>query len=149
MSDIERYIHTQIPITAAMGVSVVHADTDQVELSAPLEPNINHRETVFGGSAAAVATLAAWTLVLLRLRAADLPTRLVISQNSMTYDQPITADFRARAVAGDLEVWDRFTAGIRRKGRGRVTAKSGLWLSGRQVAGFEGRFVAIALSDTP
>ena len=147
MSDIERYIHAQIPITAAMGVSVLHADTDRVRLSAPLEPNINHRETVFGGSAAAVATLAAWTLVLLRLRAAELSTRLVISQNSMTYDRPITADFQALAVAKDLKSWDRFTAGIRRKGRGRVTATSGLWLDDERVAGFEGRFVAIALPD--
>ncbi|MCR9197073.1 MAG: thioesterase domain-containing protein [Planctomycetaceae bacterium] len=145
MSDIERYIHAQIPITAAMGVSVVQADTDRVQLSAPLQPNINHRETVFGGSAAAVATLAAWTLVLLRLRAARLSTRLVISQNSMTYDRPITADFEALAVAEDLDSWDRFTSGIRRKGRGRVTAASTLWLDGQQMAGFEGRFVALAL----
>lgn len=147
MSDIERYIHAQIPITAAMGVSVLHADTDRVQLSAPLEPNINHRETVFGGSAAAVATLAAWTLVLLRLRAAGLSTRLVISQNSMTYDRPITDDFQALAVADDLNSWDRFTAGIRRKGRGRITATSGLWLDDQQVAGFAGKFVALALPE--
>lgn len=141
---IEQYIHEQIPITAAMGVRVVDAGVDRVELAAPLAANINHRETVFGGSAAAVATLAAWTLVLLRLRAAELTTRLVIAHNSMSYDRPITADFRATAVADDLDSWDRFTAGIQRKGRGRVGAKSTLWLDNQQVAAFTGRFVAIA-----
>ena len=56
---LEAYIHRQIPITAAMGVQVIEATADRVELSTPLAPNINHRETVFGGSAAAVATLTA------------------------------------------------------------------------------------------
>ena len=148
MSDIERYIHEQIPITAAMGITVVASSTDRVELAAPLAPNINHRETVFGGSAAAVATLAAWTLVLLRLRHENLTTRLVIAQNSMTYDHPITDDFRAIAVADDLVSWERFTAGIARKGRGRVTARSTLWRNDQPVARFEGRFVAIARPAT-
>ena len=34
--------------------------------------------------------------------------------------------------------------GIQRKGRGRVGAKSTLWLDNQQVAAFTGRFVAIA-----
>ena len=38
-----------------MGVRVVSAAFDRVELSAPLAPNINHRDTLFGGSAAAIA----------------------------------------------------------------------------------------------
>lgn len=151
VSDLERYIHEQIPITAAMGVSVVHATTERVELNAPLSPNINHRETVFGGSAAAIATLAAWTLVLVRLRHEQLRTRLVIAHNSMEYQLPITGDFRATACADELNSWSRFTAGILRKGRGRVAARSQLWLGKQQVAAFEGRFVALQLlnADPP
>lgn len=89
---LEAYIHHQIPITSAMGVQIVEATADRVELSAPLAPNINHHETVFGGSAAAVATLAAWTLILVRMRNEDLTGRLVISSNSMMYQKPIVAD---------------------------------------------------------
>ena len=81
-ADLENYIHQQIPISAAMGIRVTRADSRAVELSAPLAPNINHRETVFGGSAAAVATLAAWTLVLVRLREANVSGRLEIGRAS-------------------------------------------------------------------
>lgn len=146
MNELQQYIHEQIPITAAMGVQVLEATTGRVELSAPLGPNINHRETVFG-SAAAIATLAAWTLVLVRMRDEQLKGRLVISQNSMDYQKPITDDFTATATAEDLCSWPKFTAGLSRKGRGRVKAKSRLWLAGEQVAHFEGQFVALAPSE--
>ena len=147
--DLNEYIHQQIPITKAMGVCVVSADVDHVELKAPLAPNINHRETVFGGSAAAVATLAAWTLVLVRMRAENLDGRLVIARNSMEYQKPITADFSAIASAEDLNSWKKFVAGLNRKQRGRVTASSCLLLDGEQVASFEGQFVAIGRDGPP
>ena len=144
---LEAYIHRQIPITAHMGVGIVDASVNRVELSAPLAPNINHRETVFGGSAAAIATLAAWTLVLVRLRDEGIAGRLVIARNSMQYGKPITDDFTAVAsvdqIDGWADGWDRFLAGITRKGRGRLTARSNLFLNGQQVAEFEGLFVAI------
>ena len=140
---LEAYIHRQIPITAAMGVRIVEATTDRVELSAPLAPNINHRESVFGGSAAAVATLAARTLVLVRMRNENLRGRLVISRNSMLYQQPIIADFTAVALASELNTWEKFVTGMTRKGRSRLQATSRLLLNGDPVAEFEGQFVAL------
>src|SRR5581483_6434170 len=66
--EIEQYLHRHIPLSAAMGVRVRAASPERVELAAPLAPNINHHETLFGGSGAAIATLSAWTLVNIRLR---------------------------------------------------------------------------------
>ena len=143
MSELEDYIHRQIPITAAMGVQVRMATVDRVELFAPLAPNINHRETVFGGSAAAIATLAAWTLVLVRMRAEGLTGRLVIASNSMEYQKPITADFHAVCEASDVSNWSGFVAGLNRKHRGRLDVTSRLLLLEDVVATFQGRFVAI------
>ena len=70
--DLERYLHEHIPLSKAMQVSVVSVDTDGVTLRAPLAPNINHQDTVFGGSASAVAILAGWSLLHTRLAAAGL-----------------------------------------------------------------------------
>ena len=69
---VERYLHQYIPLSAAMGVQVRTATVEHVKLAAPLAPNVNHTETVFGGSAAALATLSAWTLLHLRLEDAGL-----------------------------------------------------------------------------
>ena len=99
-AELQQYLHEHIPITRAMQVTVLEAKPDATLLAAPLAPNINHRDTVFGGSAAALATLAAWTLLHARLAAAGLPSRLVIQRNTMDYDAPIPADFSARATLG-------------------------------------------------
>ena len=58
---VEVHLHCHIPISPAMGVRVLVCDNTAVTLAAPLAPNINHRATVFGGSASAVAILTAWT----------------------------------------------------------------------------------------
>lgn len=77
-SKLKRYLYTNIPLSEAMKVSVETATTDSVVLSAPLEPNINHKSTVFGGSASAVAILAAWSLVHLRLEREGHHSEIVI-----------------------------------------------------------------------
>ena len=59
---LQRYMYAQIPISRALGVKVIRSDGGGVLLAAPLTANLNHRQTFFGGSAAALATLAAWAL---------------------------------------------------------------------------------------
>lgn len=71
--ELQQYLHEHIPLSRAMQVSVVRAAQEGVVLSAPLAPNINHQETVFGGSASALAILAAWSLVHVRLQASGPP----------------------------------------------------------------------------
>src|ERR1700734_2565761 len=80
---VQRYLYQYIPLSAAMGVQVRAATLGHVKLAAPLAPNVNHTETVFGGSAAALATLSAWTLLHLRLEAARSDARLVIQRSRM------------------------------------------------------------------
>jgi thioesterase domain-containing protein len=82
-ADVQASLHGHFPISAAMGVEVLACDSAGATLRAPLGPNINHRATVFGGSASAVAILSAWTWLHFTLRNAGHPSRLVIQGNSM------------------------------------------------------------------
>lgn len=126
-----------------MGIRVKLATPGRVELDAPLAPNINHRETVFGGSASAVATLSAWTLVHVGLLHANVQAATVIQRNVMNYDEPIRGDFAAVATRVDEPAWDRFIRTLERRGRARVTMTAHLAFEGRAVASFEGDFVAL------
>ena len=58
-AELQDYLRTRIPLAHAMGVEVRSLGEAGIELYAPLAPNTNHRDTVFGGSASAVAILAA------------------------------------------------------------------------------------------
>ena len=75
-----QYLHQQIPLSRAMQVDALEVSEDSVRLSAPLVPNVNHRATVFGGSASALAILAAWSLLHVRLRGSFPQASIVIQR---------------------------------------------------------------------
>ena len=145
--ELEEYLHEHIPLSKAMQVAVIEIQAEHVVLGAPLAPNINHRETVFGGSACAVAILAAWSLVHVRLHSRGIAGRLVIQRNSMSYDAAIFGAFTARSSVAEPSEWRRFVRTLERKGRGRISVSSALEHAGKVVGHLEGEFVALAAPD--
>lgn len=142
--DLERYLHEHIPLSRAMAASVVAATEAEVVLQAPLAPNINHRGTVFGGSASALAILAAWSLLHRRLRGEGLDCRLVIQRNEMAYERPIPGGFTARARLAPGVDWAAFLRTLRRMGRARLSVEAELTHGHQRVGHFSGEFVALA-----
>jgi thioesterase domain-containing protein len=140
--DLQAYLHQHIPLSRAMEVSVLESSLARVVLSAPLAPNINHRETVFGGSASAVAILAAWSMLHLRLSAHGLGSRLVIQRNTMAYGLPIDGTFTAVAEAPSEAAWRAFVRVYERKGLGRIEQASVLMYHGQPAGKLTGEFVA-------
>lgn len=141
---LESYLHTHIPLTRAMQVRVLSVDVSGVRLGAPIEPNINHRNTVFGGSAATLAILSGWTLIHTRLRDAAFPSRIVIQRSSVEYLSPVHTDFEAFCPAPDPERWSRFLAGLRRRGRARILLNAELTGADGVAGSFEGAYVAMS-----
>jgi thioesterase domain-containing protein len=140
---IEAYLHAHIPISAAMGITIVDASPVGVVLRAPLEPNLNHRSTVFGGSAASVAILAAWTLVHLRVTSTGRLARVVIQRGETDYGLPIRGAFTATCRLEDEATWARFLRTLERRGRARIDLAATLASDGQVVAAFSGSYVAI------
>ena len=143
--EVEHYLHDHIPISSAMGVRVVSCDSTGVRLAAPLAANINHRATVFGGSASAVAILAAWTYLYFVLRMMGCTARLVIQSNTIDYLAPITADFEGGCEAMSAAELERFTKTLRRHGKARITVAATLTCAGVKTATFKGDYVAVRL----
>lgn len=148
LAEVERYLHDHIPISAAMGVRVLGCDAAGVRLEAPLAANINHRATVFGGSASAVEMLVAWTYLHVALRGSGLATRLVIQRNTIDYLAPITADFEAECPAVTAEERARVVKMLRRHGKTRITLSAHLTCAITKVAAFSGEYVAVRLAST-
>lgn len=141
--ELQAYLHAHIPLSAAMQVRVDAVTDEHVLLSAPLTPNINHRETVFGGSASALTILSAWSLLHVRLRKSGVAARLVIQSNRMEYLKPVAGAFSARSSLANAGQWQAFLRLLERRGRARTVVLADL-LDGGDVAGrFEGEFVAL------
>jgi thioesterase domain-containing protein len=90
---IEHFLRGKIPLTRAIGVQVESMDPGGLVLTAPLEPNHNHLGTAFGGSLAALATLAGYALLWLEL--GDQEAHIVIRRSQLDYRHPVTGTLRA------------------------------------------------------
>lgn len=140
---LQEYLNGRIPITKAMGVKVLEASADRVELEAPLPPNINHSGTVFGGSAASVAVLSAWSLLHVRLRLATVGANIVVHKCSMTYERPIVDTFTSASETVGPAEWGEFLDTLKRRKRARMRLRSVLRCNGEKVGEMEGDFVAL------
>jgi thioesterase domain-containing protein len=140
---LQRYLHAHIPLARSIEITVLEASPQRVVLAAPLAPNLNAHGTVFGGSAAAVALLAAWSMVYTRLVAEGITARLVIQSNKVDYRLPIAGDFRVTAAAPEASAWESFSRTLLHRGRGRIRLVANLECDGEIVARLEGSFVAM------
>jgi thioesterase domain-containing protein len=147
-AELQSYLYQHIPLSRAMQVSVLQVDAGEVRLQAPLEPNINHQRTVFGGSAAALAMLASWSLLQIRLQEADTPAQLVIQRHTMDFALPVRGEFSARATLLAQQRWEPFLAALARRGRARVAVVALIEQTQTVAARFTGEFVALA-ADSP
>lgn len=148
-ASLQQYLHDHIPLSKAMQISILSIEETSVQLSAPLAPNINHQDTVFGGSASAVAILAAWSLLYTRLESEKIHTRLVIQRNTMNYLLPIHNDFTARSFLHEPADWNRFIDILQRRGKSRITVSAELLYNGQTVGTFTGDFVALGYNKDP
>jgi thioesterase domain-containing protein len=139
---LERYLHAHIPLSGAMGVAVRTASREGVTLAVPLAPNLNHSDTLFGGSAVAVAILAAWSLIHVRLQAAGIEGRIVIHANTMRYDRPVDGDCLAAAYPPEAAAWDQAMAALKRGRMARLVVQAGI-MQGAAACRFEGEFVIL------
>lgn len=141
--ELEVYLHTHIPLTQAMHVSVVSIEAQHLILQAPLKPNINPHHTVFGGSVATMATLAAWCLLHTRLDAEGIANNLVVRRSTVEYDKPIAGDFRASASLEAPEQWEKAMELLKQRGKVKIAVTSVLEYAEQITGRFRGEFVVL------
>ena len=134
-------LDTEIPITDAIGLRVAGFEAGALVLTAPLAPNINHKDTAFAGSLNAVLTLAGWSLLWLLARREAIPAKVVIQDSAIRYLRPVTRDFVAECgLPASAEV-ERFLLILRRKGKARMELAADIREAGDLVVAFSGRYV--------
>jgi thioesterase domain-containing protein len=105
--------HREIPIVAAMGVTVERYDGRSLTVRAPLQPNRNVHGTTFAGSLYSACALTGWGAVWLALRERGLTGVIYAAESTVQYRKAVERDFvcRCEPDAGALEAGlDKFTA---------------------------------------
>lgn len=146
LTELTAYIHTHIPLTFHIGAVVDFYDGKKMVVSAPLDPNLNHRNTAFGGSISTLGILSGWALLFLQLKESGLKTRLVIQKSTSDFIEPIEQDFTATCFSPPEEDWEKFMKTLKKHGKARVRLDSQILCGSRNCGNHEGTYVAILLN---
>jgi thioesterase domain-containing protein len=141
---LESVLHHDIPLTRDMGLRVLDWREQQLSLYLPLDPNVNHKSTMFGGSLYCGAVLAGWGWLHLRLKEEGITDgHIVIQEGQISYPLPVTGDATAICPAPDERVWKKFLAMYQRYGRARLVLQTRIVNVGSEVDAvtFSGQYV--------
>jgi len=141
LKELEKLLHSEIPLTKSIGVRVQNYEKHSLTLSAPLENNINHKNTAFGGSLYCVSVLSGWGLIHLLLKEHNLSGHIVIQESNTKFIKPVTSDIHAQSSFKSTTQYENFLGMYRRKGISRIKLKSVISCNSEICVQFEGRYV--------
>jgi thioesterase domain-containing protein len=137
---LEQILHNEIPISRALGIRLAGYDGASLSLYAPLEPNLNHKSTAFGGSLYSLAVLCGWGLLHLKLAEARLHKPIVIQESSIRYLHPVEHDMHAECSLGDA-AFNKFLRTLEKHGRARISLDVVITQDNCPAVEFTGRYV--------
>lgn len=114
------WLHTEIPLTAAMQIDSVEFDGQQLSLHAPLAPNLNDKGTGFAGSTSGLATLSGWCIITLWLRERGIDADVMIARSEIEYLAPLTQDLKTAVSLPESELLTAFEQRLKERGRARL-----------------------------
>lgn len=142
-AEINLHLHTQIPITRTMGIEILDICASNVRSTAPLEANINHQESAFGGSIATLGIVTGFVIVWANLKLNELEAELVIQHSETEFSKPalgkMVAESRSLSEAAMVE----FISSLERTGKAQMQVTSDIFSEGKLVATNRGTFVAL------
>lgn len=137
---LQQTLHSDIPLTREMGITVAAYDGRQLRLAAPLAPNLNHKCTAFGGSLYSLAVLCGWGLLQLKLEEAGLHHHIVIQEANIEYLLPVAQDMEAECTL-DENALQRFLTMLKKHGRARLSLEVAVRRDEQTAVKFSGRYV--------
>jgi len=134
----------RMPPARALGLRIERLDAVEIQIGAPLERNLNDKGCAFGGSLAALLTLAAWGALETALHRTGEDADLYIADSRLDYLAPLYEDLCATAALPDTAAIEGLRAKLVARGRGGLSLRAEAHdAGGRVVARLEGRYAAV------
>ncbi len=139
-ADLQKVWYEQIPLSAAMEVTVSSFEDDVLTVAADLAPNINLHGTGFAGSLYAINALCGWSMVHLQMQLRGLEGSIVLADARMHYAKPVkerivsVCDFGEQVAAFERLEETRKT---------RFTLTASICANGEPAATFEGDYAVL------
>ena len=141
-AQLEAEILERIPLARAMRLALIRYTGSELEMTAPLAPNINDKGCAFGGSMASLLTVAGWGLIVLNLRTRGFDCDVYVGDSRLRYLEPVWGELRGVARFSEAGALDALLDGLRDRAKGRADVTCEIAGVGRPAATLEARFVA-------
>ncbi len=138
---LQEVLYSEIPLVASIGLKVKEYTDHSLTLYAPLENNINHKCTAFGGSIYSVSVLSGWGLIYLLLKQHNLSGHIVIQESHTKYIKPVATDITAKCSFKSTEQYEKLLKMYKRKGIARISLEAIIACSGENAVVFNGTYV--------
>lgn len=139
----QEYIYTNIPVTKAMGMTIKELSIKAVVLSAPIQENINHRGSAFGGSIDSLFLTTGWAFIRFLIDHYT-PTPIIVgSRGETNFQKPVLDDFESvLEIPSDADV-DLFLNTFERFGKARISLSASITQNEQICASFTGDYVVV------
>ncbi len=143
MQQLVDYLHRTVPITEVMRISAGTRTETSLSLRAPLAPNINDKQSAFGGTLASLCTLTAWATASLICREAEVEADLGVAESQIRYLAPVRLDwFEAIAQWPKSASEAVFIEQLQSQGHASITIDVSIEADGHPAVEFSGRIFA-------
>lgn len=142
-AELEKFIRSNVKVAEFMDIHVAELSECSVRLTAPLDSNINHYGTAFGGSLSTLGIVSGWALIQYKISEEKISARLAIQESKTKYIAPAIGDFEATINSLPNEVWDEFISEFNENGKSKIRLLSHLYSDGNLVAVHEGVYAAV------
>ncbi len=138
---LEQKIRNAIPLSDAMQFSIKVLSQDEIQVSAPLEPNINVHGTGFAGSIYSAAILTGWALCTHVMDELELDGDLVVAKAEISYRAPVTSALQCECRVS-AQQRDAFARGLLDSGKGKLLLE--VEVGDRPHAILQATYIAVA-----
>jgi len=135
--------HREIPIVAAMGVTVERYDGRSLTVCAPLQANRNVHGTTFAGSLYSACVLTGWGAVWLALRERGLTGVIYAAESTVQYRKAVERDFICRCTP-DADALSAGLDELRASGRAAFELVCTIDNDDKRAVAFSGKYVVHA-----
>jgi thioesterase domain-containing protein len=118
-TDLEQRIRRVIPLSDAMQFSIRRLSLDAIQVTAPLEPNINIHGTGFAGSIYSLGVLTGWALCTHIMAELGIEAELVVARAEIRYRKPVSGDLECSCACTAVQR-ESFRQGVAALGKGKL-----------------------------
>ncbi len=137
------FFHEHLPLVRHMELALESYDGKSLVLSAPLEPNINDKQTAFGGSLYNVAVMTCWGMAYLKTQEYGLKCNQVVTKANIDYLSPVRGTLRATCIAPEQAVIDEFIERFNSRGRAKIDLSARITCGGKTAVEFQAQYAIL------